>query len=87
MVYMIIEVIHIKYCPKSCLRLSVDDQRFVKEKYSAGFNSAIADKNPAEITRYTVDFGSRVDGLFYFSQIMVFQLTADMEAPIDFKEG
>ena len=47
MVYMIIEVIYIlKYCPKSCLFLSVDDQRLVKEKYSVGFNSAIADRKP-----------------------------------------
>ena len=51
MVFMIIEVIHIKYCPKSCLRLSVDDQRLVKEKYSAGFilRSLIKNRRIAEI--------------------------------------
>ena len=46
---MFIEVIHIEYYRRSCMRVHmyawVTRLRIVKEKYSAVFNSAVADKN------------------------------------------
>ena len=46
MAYMIIKVIHIKYCQSHvCAYVWMTRDKIVKEKYSAVFNSAVADKN------------------------------------------